>query len=372
MKYKINPSSWALAVMLGLISGQIHAEESITGKLIQGLVSKTKSLNTGELSSTGNAASSAGERSLRNEVNIIRHDNGFTDFLAGNAQPDAESATYPTIRTTLNLYYRVNEFPRLEFSEYNGIDGSIGLIDYLKRGYGYQNSAQMFCHTLTATLVEAKGSTSKLTNREIVNGILSRYSTVVTNGQPQFAKVKYIEEFGGDLPVPTKKTYLTQLLQRPLEELEGIRFLTKKEGDGFNADCYQAIGGDPNVDPQEFTTPDQDYLLNQVPEFRSYIADVRAKEASERAADAARKARDRKVELEQQAEAQEAALAQQRALELRRAKDAAEAERLRQSISEKQKEQAALAQKQSSLEKAAQDQADAETRRKAALEALGR
>jgi hypothetical protein len=372
MKTLTNPNRWMLAAMLGLCSVQMaHAEETVTGKLVQGLFSKAKSLATGEATGTGNPVSASGERSLRSGLEVLRHDNDFTDFLAGYAQPDAESATYPTIRPSLSVYHRVNQFPRLQYEDHNGIESSMGLADYLERGYGYQNSAQMFCHTLTATLVEVKGGTSKLTNREIINGILSRYSTVVTRGQPQFAKVKYIEEFGGDLPVATKRTYLTQLLQKPLEELEGIRFLTKKEGDTFNADCYQAVGGDPNIDPLEFTTPDEDYLLKQVPEFRRYIADVRTREATEKAAEAARKARDRKIELERQAEAQEAAIAQQKALELRRAKDAAEAERLQQSIAQKQQEQSTLVQKQDNREKSAQDQADAEARRKAALEALG-
>lgn len=373
MKTMTNLNRWLLTAMLGLGPVQLaQAEETVTGKLVQGLFSKAKSLAAGEAAGTGNPASTSGERSLRSELEILRHDNDFTDFLAGYAQPDAESATYPTIRPTLNVYYRVNQFPRLQYEDQRGIEGSMGLADYLERGNGYQNGAQMFCHTLSATLVEVNGGTSKLTNREIINGILSRYSTVITRGQPQFAKVKYIEEFGGDLPVATKKTYLTQLLQKPLEELEGIRFLTKKEGGAFNASCYQAVGGDQNVDPLEFTTPDEDYLLKQVPEFRSYIANVRAKEATEKAAEAARKARDRKIELEQQAATQEAAIAQQKALELRRAKDAAEAERLQQSIAQKQQEQSALAQKQDSREKAAQDQADAEARRKAAMEALSR
>lgn len=373
MKTMTNPSRWILVAMLGLGPVQFaQAEETVTGKLVQGLFSKAKSLATGEAAGAGTPAFTSGERSLRSELEILRHDNDFTDFLAGNAQPDAESAMYPTIRPTLNVYYRVNQFPRLQYEDYNGIESSIGLADYLERGYGYQNGAQMFCHTLSATLVEVNGGTSKMTNREIINGILSRFSTVVTHGQPQFAKVKYIEEFGGDLPVATKKTYLMQLLQKPLEELEGIRFLTKKESDAFNVGCYQAVGGDPSIDPLELTTPDEDYLLKQVPEFRRYIADVRAKAATEKAAEAARKARDRKIELEQQAEAQEAAIAQQKALELRRAKDAAEAERLQQSIAQKQKEQAALVQKQDNREKAVQDQADAEARRKAAMEALGR
>lgn len=364
-----------LATAALCLSPVAQAEQN-AASLVQGLFSKTKTAVTGEASSqSAGSTPSNGDRSLRSEPDVART-SGFSDFLSRN-EKFTESGFFPTMKPRVDRYYLFNSFPMLEFSSINGLEG-FKFDGFLKYGYGYRNSEQMFCDTMRHTLIEEEGGRSPAgdkTNAEVISAILNDSGSASARGYDgtyATKKVKFIDEFGGDLAVQTKKSYLTTLLQNKPDELEAIRFLTKSEANAFTTACYAGVNGNQEVDPLEFAPPEEDYLLNKIPEVRDFLAKRRSEQDADRAREAARAARDRKIELERQAEAQEAALAQQKALELRRAKDAAESDRIQQSLTQKQQEQSALAQKQDSREKAAQDQGDAEARRKAALEALSR
>lgn len=369
------PYRWILATAALCLSPVAQAEQN-AASLVQGLFSKAKTAVTGEASSQSvGSPTSNGDRSLRSEPDVARS-SGFSDFLSRN-EKFTESGFFPTMKPRVDRYYLFNSFPMLEFSSINGLEG-FNFDGFLKYGYGYRNSEQMFCDTVRHTLIEEEGGRSPAgdkTNAEVINAILNDSGSASARGYDgtyATKKVKFVDEFGGDLAVQTKKSYLTSLLQKKPEELEAIRFLTKSEANAFTTACYAGVNGTQEVDPLELAPPEEDYLLNKIPEVRDFLAKRKSEQDADRAREAARAARDRKIELEQQAEAQEAALAQQKALELRRAKDATEAERIQQSLTQKQQEQSALAQRQDSREKAAQDQGDAEARRKAALEALSR
>lgn len=371
MKKITNSHCWLLVAIVGLGPVQMtHADETVTGKLMQGLFNKAKAAVTGDAS--GNAASN-GDRSLRSEPQVGQT-SGFRDFLSGGATFN-EPGFFPTTKPRIDGYYLPNGFPGLEYSDINGLDAAF-LGSFLQHGYGYRNGEQAFCDTLRHTIIEENGSSpaSRKTNAEVINALLNEAGSASVSTYDGYAtrKIKFIDEFGGDLASQTKKNYLTNLLQKKPVDLEAIRFLTKTEADAFEATCYAAVGGGSDIDPLEFAPPEEDYLLNKVPEVRDYLAKQKTEQDTRRSQEAARAARDRKIELERQAKEQEAALAQQKALEQRQAKDAAEAERLQQAMTQKQQEQSALTQKQEAREKAAQDQTDAEARRKAALEALGR
>lgn len=356
------------------MSSSTYAADELGGAL-QGFLSKTKAAVNQAVVQASGEPPSTGDRSLRMEPEVIATGFDFRQFLQGSSPPAASYAA--PAKPRIDMYYLPNRFPRLQVSSTSGLD-PYSMDSFLTSSYGYRNSEQMFCDTVRQTLVESEGASSpagNLTNGEVITAILTQSGSWTMQGfDGNYAskKVRFLDEFGGDLTSTTKKAYLLSLQQKPVQEIEAIRFLSKPEADAFQGQCYAAVGGAPEIDALEFSPAEEDYLLNRIPEVRTVLAKMRAEQGAAQAREAARAARDRRIELEREAKEQEQELARQQALEARRARDAAEADKLQESISQVQREQAQLNEKKEAAAKAQRDQADADARKKAALEALGR
>ena len=280
------------------------------------------------------------------------------------------------------------------------------------RGIGYKNPEQMFCYTLTAVIVEDfyfKHEITKKTATDLVTAIISKSGTfdfyIDSNSGYQYGRVKYLDEFGGPLSSTTKKNYLSSLLAKGSSALDAMQFYEQKDAIPLYQDCYKSVGGDANYDPMDLVAIEDDFLLNSVPEFRSYVTTRKSIESLEQSRQQARAARDNKVRAEQEAKAnaerkrqkeeEDQRLAQQiKQAELESAKVQAESNRqdaLRELGMQQQVKQAAAdnakaqalrelgmeqQRKQDSLDAAAATAAETkrqkELNKKRALESLGR
>lgn len=356
-------------VLLGLLSvGNVLAEGFLdrASRLGNSLKEVGNSLQAGL---AGSPVAPHGDRVISYERTMSNFYT-FEDFLGGRYK-DSSANLRPVISPPYVAFY----FPG------NGVYSEDGqqfsthrLQGFLQNGYGYANAEQMFCISLKSVLIESErpDQTSR-TNTEVINEIINGFGSVKysRSGDYTWAKIKFIDSFGGDLSPNSKQGFLNLLKSKSMQEIEAIRFYNEEEARSFVSECYKFVSGDHGHDPNEFIAPESDYLLSKYPEFRAFVANSRAEAEKNAAIESARHAHDRRVQLERAAKEQEIEIARQQAIELRRQKDLEQARKVESVISERSKIIEAENKRKVDAANMESERIEAETRKKRALEAIG-
>lgn len=274
--------------------------------------------------------------SLTTQLNFTIH-KGFSEYLTGNEFVFDKSRYYGTIMPRFDTYYSVDKARPEDIDRPNDVS-DYNFNGFFQHGFGYRNKEQMFCHTLTSTLVESYYFNREVTSHslsEVINKIISGYGFVMYDNDTK-GKIAYIDEFGGNLSSQIKKDFLSSLLLNSAEDIEAIRFFSKEEADKFNHSCYISVGGDESLNDFDFVSPEDDYLFNSISEFRVYVSERKNKLQLDKSRQAARAAKESLIQAAQELKEQQEIHARQQALEQQRLKDVAAAEKLQNQVERQQ------------------------------------